>query len=400
MEIAKIRKEYDDLLQKIQKPGNSRGEEYQRCARRVKELSRIIGRFEEYTRTEKQLKEAEEILKEDEQGELSELAREELSESKKKLHQIGNELEHVLSAYKKKSGQPRGAIVEIRAGAGGNEAALFARDLFQMYSHYEERKAGKVEVMDCHRSEIGGFKEIIFGLEGGNVYSQMRHEGGVHRVQRVPVTESGGRTHTSTVTVAVLPEVEEIELKVNPKDLRIDVFRSSGPGGQHANVTDSAVRITHIPTGITVQCQDERSQHKNRAKAMRILRARLTEHTREKKELEISRDRTQQVKRGDRSQKIRTYNFPQNRLTDHRINLSLYKLESIMKGELDELFSLFVWNQGIGHFASEIGPSQLFSAYQLIKRLHGEGKSRDEVMAQLIEKFGENNPDVSVLESQ
>ncbi len=339
MEIDKLREEYNGLLQKIQKPADLSAEEHRKYVRRTKELFPIVTKLEEYREIETKSKEAKEILEENEEGDLFELASEELSESKKKLHQIGKELEHLLSAYKKESGQPKGAIVEIRAGAGGEEAGLFARDLFQMYSHYAERKAWKVEVMDCHRSEIGGFKEIIFGLEGESVYSQMRHEGGVHRVQRVPVTESGGRTHTSTVTVAVLPEVEEIELKVNPKDLRIDLFRSSGPGGQHANVTDSAVRVIHIPTGITVQCQDERSQHKNRAKAMRILRARLTEHAREKKELEISRDRTQQVKTGDRSQKIRTYNFPQNRLTDHRINLSLYKLESIMKGELDELFS-------------------------------------------------------------
>ncbi len=339
MEIDKIREEYNGLVQKIQKPADLSAEEHQKYVRRTKELSPIVAKFEEYRKVERESKEAKEILKENEEGDLFELATEELSELKKKLHQIGKELEHLLSASKKKSGQPRGAIVEIRAGAGGQEAGLFARDLFQMYSRYAERKGWKMELMDSHRSEMGGFKGIIFGLEGESVYSQMRHEGGVHRVQRVPVTESGGRIHTSTVTVAVLPEVEEIELKVNPKDLRIDVFRASGPGGQHVNVTDSAVRVIHIPTGVTVQCQDERSQHKNRAKDMRILRARLTDHTREKKELEISRDRTQQVKRGDRSQKIRTYNFPQNRLTDHRINLSLYKLESIMKGELDELFS-------------------------------------------------------------
>ncbi len=339
MEIDKIKKEYADLLQKVQKLANSRGEEYQRCVRRVKQLSPIIARVEEYTRTEKQLEEAEEILKEDEQGELSELAREQLSESKEKLRQIGREIEHLSSADKEATAQPRGSIVEIRAGAGGEEAALFARDLFQMYSRYAERKGWKMEVMDGHKTEIGGFKEIIFGLEGEGVYSHMRHEGGVHRVQRIPTTESTGRIHTSTITVAILPEVEEIELRINPKDLRIDVFRASGPGGQHVNVTDSAVRITHLPTEVTVQCQDERSQHKNRAKAMRILRARLTEHMRAKKELERSTSRTQQVKTGDRSQKIRTYNFPQNRLTDHRINLSLHKLDSIMKGELDALFS-------------------------------------------------------------
>ncbi len=339
MEINKLREEYNELLQKIKRPAELNEGEYQKCARRVKELSRIIDEFGEYKEVEEKLREAEEIIKENKEPELSELAREELPELKEKFNQIEKNLEHLLSVDKKKAEHLKGAIVEIRAGAGGEEATLFARDLFQMYSRYAEGKRWKMEVMHSHQSEMGGSKEIIFGVEGESVYSEMRHEGGVHRVQRIPATESSGRIHTSTVTVAVLPETEEIQLKINPNDLRIDTFRASGAGGQHVNVTDSAIRITHIPTGITAQCQDERSQHKNRAKAIRILRARLTEHIREEKELEISKDRTLQVKTADRSQKIRTYNFPQNRVTDHRINLSLYNLEGIMKGDLDELFS-------------------------------------------------------------
>jgi peptide chain release factor 1 len=339
MEINKIEQEYNELLEKIKTPAKLGDGEYQGYIRRVKELSPIISEFEEYKKVERKLKEAEEIIEENKDPELSELAREELSELREKLNQIEENFKQLLSADGEKAEHLKGAIVEIRAGTGGEEASLFARDLFQMYSRYAERKGWKMEVMHSHQSEIGGFKEIILGMEGGNVYSEMRHEGGVHRVQRIPATESSGRIHTSTVTVAVLPEMEEIQLKINPKDLRVDTFRASGAGGQHVNVTDSAIRITHISTGITVQCQDERSQHKNRAKAMRILRARLTEHLQREKELKISKDRTLQVKTGDRSQKIRTYNFPQNRVTDHRINLSLHKLESIIKGELGELFS-------------------------------------------------------------
>jgi len=337
MEKDKLKEEYSRLIQKIARPDASNDEDYQRSVRRVKELSPVISLLEEYSGAEEKLRQAEDILEENREDELIELAQEEVSELKVEIHRIEKELEASLSDKGKIS--VTGAIVEMRAGAGGEEAALFAKDLFEMYSRYAEKKKWKLEVMSCHGSEMGGCREIIFGLEGKDVFRQMGHEGGVHRVQRIPTTESSGRIHTSTVTVAVLPEMEEVELKVNPKDLRIDLYRASGAGGQHVNVTDSAVRIVHVPTGITVQCQDERSQHKNRTKAMRILRARLSEHFRAEKELEISKERTQQVKGGDRSQKIRTYNFPQNRMTDHRINLSLHKLESIMKGELDEMFS-------------------------------------------------------------
>jgi len=227
--------------------------------------------------------------------------------------------------------------VEIRAGTGGEEAALFVADLFRMYSHYAERNGWKVEVMSSNPTELGGFKEIIFAVEGKGAYSKFKFESGVHRVQRVPVTEAGGRIHTSTATVAVLPEADEVDVEIRPEDIRVDVYRSSGPGGQSVNTTDSAVRVTHIPTGMVVTCQDEKSQHKNKAKALRILRSRLLEMERESQKEEIDQERRVQIGSGERSERIRTYNFPQNRVTDHRINLTLYHLESVLEGELDEI---------------------------------------------------------------
>jgi peptide chain release factor 1 len=231
----------------------------------------------------------------------------------------------------------KGIIMEIRAGTGGEEAALFAADLYRMYVRYAERKGWKIEVMDMSETGIGGFKEIVFSISGKDVFSHLRYESGVHRVQRVPATEASGRIHTSAVTVAVLPEMEETEIELRPEDLRIDVCRASGPGGQCVNTTDSAVRITHIPTGIVVQCQDEKSQIKNKAKAMRVLRSRIYEREEERRLSERAADRKSQIGSGDRSERIRTYNFPQNRLTDHRINLTLYKLELAMLGEIDEV---------------------------------------------------------------
>ena len=231
----------------------------------------------------------------------------------------------------------KGIIMEIRAGTGGDEAALFAADLYRMYVRYAEKKGWKIDVMDMSETGIGGFKEIVFSISGKDVYSHLRYESGVHRVQRVPATEASGRIHTSAVTVAVLPEMEETEIELKPEDLRIDVCRASGPGGQCVNTTDSAVRITHIPTGIVVQCQDEKSQIKNKAKAMRVLRSRIYEREEERRLAERAADRKSQVGSGDRSERIRTYNFPQNRLTDHRINLTLYKLDLAMLGEIDEV---------------------------------------------------------------
>jgi len=232
-------------------------------------------------------------------------------------------------------------IVEIRAGAGGEEAALFVSDLFRMYSRFAERNHWKVEVMNSNPTEIGGFKEIIFGISGKNVFGALKQESGVHRVQRIPITESGGRIHTSTVTVAIMPEAEEIEMEINPNDLKIDRFRSTGPGGQSVNTTDSAIRITHLPTGIVVTCQDEKSQHKNKDKALKILRARLFDRLQQEKNKEIEQQRRKQVGTGDRSERIRTYNFPQNRVTDHRLNVSFYNLEEILDGNLFDLVEHF-----------------------------------------------------------
>jgi peptide chain release factor 1 len=233
-------------------------------------------------------------------------------------------------------------ILEIRAGTGGEEAALFAASLFRMYSRYAESQRWRVEIMSSNPTGLGGFKEIIMLIEGRGAYSRLKFEGGVHRVQRVPVTEGSGRIHTSAVTVAVLPEADEVDIQIDPKELRIDVFRSSGPGGQSVNTTDSAVRITHIPTGLVVSCQDEKSQHKNKAKGLKILRARLLEKKQEQQQSEIAATRKLMVGSGDRSERIRTYNFPQGRMTDHRINFTLYKLDRVMEGELDELFDALI----------------------------------------------------------
>jgi len=231
----------------------------------------------------------------------------------------------------------KNVILEIRAGTGGEEAALFVADLFRMYSKYAERQGWRVEILNSHTTGIGGFKEIIASVEGRGAYSKLKFESGTHRVQRVPVTESQGRIHTSAVTVAILPEAEDVEVQINPEELRIDVFRSSGPGGQSVNTTDSAVRVTHLPTGIVVSCQDEKSQHKNRAKAIRVLRARLLDQAKQEQQEKISRERRTQIGSGDRSERIRTYNFPQGRVTDHRINLTLYKLGSVLEGEMEDL---------------------------------------------------------------
>ncbi|MFA5467652.1 MAG: peptide chain release factor 1 [Sphaerochaetaceae bacterium] len=282
---------------------------------------------------------------------------EELSAAKEMLHETDEELaamakdevaslEHEIEEIEQKSKmflippdpmEGKNIIMEIRAGTGGDEAALFAADLFRMYSHFAEKNRWKIEIMSMNETGIGGFKELIFSISGKEVYGNLRWESGVHRVQRVPETESGGRIHTSAVTVAVLPEAEETDIEIKPDDLKIDVMRSSGPGGQHVNTTDSAVRLTHLPTGLVVTCQDEKSQIKNRAKAMRVLRSRLYDLEEAKKALERADNRKNQVGSGDRSERIRTYNFPQNRLTDHRINLTLYKLELVLAGELDEV---------------------------------------------------------------
>jgi len=278
-----------------------------------------------------------------EEGEMRALFEEEVSENQAKIIELQNELEDLL--YPADAMDSHSVFVEIRAGTGGQEAALFAADLFKMYSNYALLKGWSVSIVEEHSTDIGGFKELIAYVKGKNVYKFLKFESGVHRVQRVPRTESAGRIHTSTVTVAILPEVDDVDININPNDLRIDVYRSSGAGGQHVNTTDSAVRITHIPSGLVVTCQDERSQIKNKAKALKVLQARLYEFEKEKREAEISAQRKQQVGSGERAEKIRTYNFPQNRVTDHRFDLTLKKLDMVLQGDMDDLIKpLWQWD--------------------------------------------------------
>jgi peptide chain release factor 1 len=311
---------------------HSRLQEY---AKEHSELAPVVETFNEYGQIVKEINETQELIKEEDDAEFLELAQEELADLNKKKDLLERNLKLML--IPKDPNRGKNVIVEIRAGTGGDEAGLFAAELFRMYTRYATQHDWKVDVISSHPTGVGGFKEIIFGVEGEDAYTNFRYESGVHRVQRVPVTESGGRIHTSAVTVAVLPEAEEVELEIDPEDLRIEFFRSSGPGGQSVNTTDSAVRITYIPTGMIVSCQDEKSQHKNRAKAMKVLRARLLDQMQREQDAQRAQERRTQIGSGDRSEKIRTYNFPQNRVTDHRIGLTLYKLESIMEGELDEI---------------------------------------------------------------
>lgn len=331
-----IQNKYLELEQALSDPNIvSNSSKFQQYAKQRSELVPIVSLINEYQKLLDQIKGNQELLETEEDQELIEIARAELEEMEKKKAILERELKLML--LPKDDNEGKNIIVEIRAGTGGDEATLFVGDLFRMYSKYAINKGWKIDVISSHPTGIGGFKEIIFSVEGKDVYKHLKYESGVHRVQRVPITESSGRIHTSAVTVAVLPEAEEVDVEIDPNDLRIDTFRSSGPGGQSVNTTDSAVRITHIPTGIVVSCQDEKSQHKNKAKALKVLRARLLDIKQRELESQRAEERRSQIGTGDRNEKIRTYNFPQNRVTDHRIGLSLYKLESIMNGELDEL---------------------------------------------------------------
>jgi len=308
---------------------------YAKTAKAASELAEVVGKFEEYKQLLARLEEARHMAAEDADREMREMAQAEVAELAARQAKLEDELRALL--IPKDPNDDRNVFVEIRAGAGGDEAGLFAADLARMYGKYSERQRWKVEVMDSHPTGVGGFKEIVLFIQGRGAWSRLKFERGVHRVQRVPATESSGRIHTSTVTVAVLPEAEDVDIKVEEKDIRVDVYRSSGPGGQGVNTTDSAVRITHVPTGLVVTCQDERSQIKNRAKAMRVLKARLLERAQDEQAAAIAADRKSQVGTGERSERIRTYNFPQGRVSDHRINLTLHRLPAILEGDLDEL---------------------------------------------------------------
>jgi peptide chain release factor 1 len=328
---------YKELGVLIQDPELVKNQnKYRDMMREYSQLSDIAAAQETIDKLSGQAEDAKALIAEEKDPEMRELGREELRELETRIKDAEDRLKFLL--IPRDPLDEKNIIMEIRAGTGGDEAALFAADLFRMYSRFAETKGWKFEIMNSNETELGGLKEIIFSISGGNVYENLRYESGVHRVQRVPATEASGRIHTSAVTVAVLPEADETEVHIRPEDLRIDVMRAGGPGGQCVNTTDSAVRITHLPSGLTVHCQDEKSQIKNKAKAMRILRARIYEMEEAKAASERAEARKNQVGSGDRSERIRTYNFPQNRLTDHRINLTLYKLDLIMQGDVEELF--------------------------------------------------------------
>jgi peptide chain release factor 1 len=335
--LTSLLKRYDELTLLIQDPTLVKDQKrYRDVMKEHSYLSEVSQLHNSIEGLEKQINETKVLIQEEKDQEMKELAREELKELENKCATDNEKLKLLL--IPKDPLDEKNIIMEIRAGTGGEEAALFASDLYRMYSRSAENKGWKFEIMNSNDTELGGIKEIVFSISGNNVYENLRYESGVHRVQRVPETEASGRIHTSAVTVAVLPEADETEIDIRQEDLRIDVMRAGGPGGQCVNTTDSAVRITHLPSGITVHCQDEKSQIKNKAKAMRILRARIYEMEEAKAAAQRAEARKIQVGSGDRSQRIRTYNFPQNRLTDHRINLTLYKLDFIMQGETSELF--------------------------------------------------------------
>lgn len=335
--------EYDQIVEKLSDPSLDQKNRAQ-LQKRASQLSQVLELHKQIEDLDKNIAECTKQY-EKEEGELKELYSEEIKSSRENRITLEHELEDIL--YPSDPRDDRSVFVEIRAGAGGQEAALFAADLFKMYSNYALTKGWRVSLVEENFTDLGGIKELIVHIQGKGVYKHLKYESGVHRVQRVPKTEAAGRIHTSTVTVAVLPELEDLEVTLNPNDLRIDTYRAGGAGGQHVNKTDSAVRITHIPSGIIVACQDERSQIKNRQKAMKILQARILAHEKEKKDAELSAARKQQVGSGDRAEKIRTYNYPQNRITDHRVeSLTLKKLDIIMQGALDDLVNpLIDWDR-------------------------------------------------------
>jgi peptide chain release factor 1 len=336
-----IQKHYDELSQLLARADVATDpRRLQELSKEKADLEDIVGTYQQYKTKDKELAELEALLNSHAEAEMMALIREEVNKLKQQRGELFRRLK--LSLVPKDPNDERDVIVEIRAGAGGEEASLFAADLFRMYSRYAQAKGWQVGVIDSNQSEVGGFKELIFEIKGGGAFSRFKHERGVHRVQRVPITEASGRIHTSTTTVAVLPEAEEIELNISPDDLKMEFFHSRGAGGQNVNKVTTAVRITHLPTGIVASCQDERSQIRNRMKAMAVLRARLLDLEQRKQSESVDRERRMQVGSGQRAEKIRTYNFPQNRVTDHRINLSFHNLQQILDGELDEIIEALI----------------------------------------------------------
>ncbi len=339
--IEIFKKRYDELNVRLYDPDVAADAQlYAKLMKELNEITPIVEKYVEYKTAVQAEADAKQMLLEESDDEMRELLNEELKASTAAIEKTSEELKILL--LPKDPNDERNVIVEIRAGAGGEEAALFCSSLFRMYSMYAEKRGFKTELINANETELGGYREISFMVNGSGAFSRLKFESGVHRVQRVPDTESQGRIHTSTVTVAVLPEADEVELDIDPKDLKIDTFRSSGAGGQHINKTSSAIRITHLPTGMVVECQDERSQFKNRDKAMKVLKSRLLNEKREAQSSAIAAERKAQVGTGDRNERIRTYNFPQSRVTDHRIGLTLYKIDSIINGELDEIIDALI----------------------------------------------------------
>ncbi len=340
--LSFIEQQYEDLAHKISDPEVIADQDlFRKLCKEHSDMTPIVEKYREYKTHQNTLDDAKAMLDDpDTEKDFKDMLQDEIKDAKENIERISEELKILL--LPKDPNDDKNVIVEIRGGAGGDEAALFAGDLYRMYTMYAERMGYKTEILNLSEIGIGGIKEVSFVISGTGAYSRLKFESGVHRVQRVPETESGGRIHTSTVTVAVLPEAEEVDFDINPADLQIDTFRASGAGGQHINKTESAIRITHIPTGVIVECQDERSQHKNKDKAMKVLRSRLYEAELQKQQDAIAADRKSQVGTGDRSERIRTYNFPQGRVTDHRIGLTLYKLEAIMNGDLDEIIDALI----------------------------------------------------------
>ena len=336
-----IQNKYDELSVMISDPSIMANQnEWRKLCKEHADLETIVTKYNEYKKTIEDLKDNKEMLTAEDDAEMREMLQEEVKSLSNRKQELENEIQILL--LPKDPNDDKNVFVEIRAGAGGDEAALFAANLFRMYTKYAEKERWKVEIMSSNETDIGGFKEVVFMIKGQGAYSKLKYESGVHRVQRVPDTESSGRIHTSTATVAVLPEVDDVEIEINEKDLKIDVFRASGNGGQCVNTTDSAVRMTHLPTGIVVSCQDEKSQLKNKEKALKVLKARLYEQAERERLAGIAEDRKSQVGTGDRSERIRTYNYPQGRITDHRIGLTLYKLETFLNGDIEEVINALI----------------------------------------------------------